>query len=327
MKTDSIAILDCGAQYTKVIDRRVRELAVRSEVFPLNITADKLKEYDGIILSGGPNSVWDGSGLEYDPKIFDLGVPVLGICYGMHLINKHFDGIISPGVKKEYGETDIEIDPTCPLFTDLDKTQRVLMSHGDSVEKLAEGFVESAHSEDVCASMYDRDRKIYAVQFHPEVDLTVNGVRMLDSFLKKVCELEGNYILEDRIETALAKIKSQVGNENVLVLVSGGVDSAVSTALLLKALGPERVFAIHVDHGLMRKDESDIICRQLEQFGLKHLRRENAEDRFLNSIVDMNGEKVGPLVRLIDPEKKRNLIGHVFVELVNDVCAELGLDP
>jgi len=327
VKVNSVAILDCGAQYTKVIDRRIRELSVFSEVFPLYTPADKLKDYDGIILSGGPNSVWDDSGLEYDRQIFSLEKPVLGICYGMHLINKHYGGVVSPGVRNEYGETAIEVHAGCPLFDGLEKSQRVLMSHGDSVDVLADGFRSCAESEGVIAAFANEEKRIYGVQFHPEVDLTVNGVRMLDNFLKRVCGLEGNYILDDRIDTALEKIRERVGDGNVLVLVSGGVDSAVSAALLLKALDKEQVYAIHVDHGLMRKNESDIICRELEKMGIENLIRENAGERFLHSKVDLNDREVGPLVEMTDPEEKRNLIGQVFVEILNDVTMRLGLDP
>lgn len=324
---DSIAILDCGAQYTKVIDRRVRELSVRSEVFPLDVNPEKIKDFDGLILSGGPNSVWDDTGLKYDPKIFDLGVPVLGICYGMHLLAKHFGGYVSPGKLKEYGETDIEVNPDCLIFDNLDSTQTVLMSHGDSVEKMPDGFSACAKSGAICAALADKTRRVYGVQFHPEVDLTVNGVKILDNFLKKVCELEGNYILEDRIQTAIDKIKKQVGDNKVLVLISGGVDSAVTAALLAKALPPENIYGIHVDHGLMRKDESDLVCSELKKLGLKHLIRENAEDKFLNSVIEINGQKVGPLTQVIDPELKRNIIGHIFIEVVRDVTARLKLDP
>jgi GMP synthase (glutamine-hydrolysing) len=326
LKVDSIAILDCGAQYTKVIDRRIRELSVRSEVFPLDVPAGKLEGYDGIILSGGPLSVWEGA-LEYDKELFNLGVPILGICYGMQLINKHFGGIVSPGVKSEYGETDIDVDPTCLLFDDLDKNQRVLMSHGDSVEVLADGFEVCGTTGHVCAAMHNRQRQLYGVQFHPEVDLTVNGVAMLRNFLYKICGLTGNYVLEDRIDTAITKIKNQVGRGKVLVLVSGGVDSAVSAALLLRALDPESIHAIHVDHGLMRKNESDIICEQLKHLGLKNLIREDAGGKFFDSVVAVNGKSIGPLTRLVDPEEKRNLIGEVFVRVIQEVSRRLNLVP
>ncbi len=324
---DSIAILDCGGQYTKVIDRRVRELSVYSEVLPLNISPEKLKDFDGIILSGGPKSVWESDAVEYNPDIFSLKKPMLGICYGMHLVNKHFGGIVSPGVRNEYGETVIDVKTDCPLFEGLVGSQRVLMSHGDSVDKLADGFKICAESGDVAAAIYDEKRSVYGVQFHPEVDLTVNGMKILENFLRTVCHLKGNYILEDRIETAVEKIKKQVGNGQVLVLVSGGVDSAVTAALLLKALDKDKIYAVHVDHGLMRKDESDIICSQLENLGLNNLLRENAEARFLDSVVHINDRKLGPLTATADPEEKRNIIGQIFVEVIKDISTRLNLNP
>jgi len=324
---DSIAILDCGAQYTKVIDRRVRELSVKSEVLPISTSAKNLHGFNGIILSGGPKSVWDGDSLEYDRRIFELNIPILGICYGMHLINRHFGGVVSPGVRNEYGETDIDVSSDCPLFDGLKESQRVLMSHGDSVDKLADGFEVCASSGKIAAAVYNEKMSVYGVQFHPEVDLTVNGFSMLKNFLRIVCGLSGNYILGDRITTVIENIKKQVGDGRVLVLVSGGVDSAVTAALLLRALDNNRIYAIHVDHGLMRKDESDIICRQLEHFGLNNLIRENAADKFLDSIVEINGNKIGPLTSIIDPEEKRNLIGQIFVKVIQEVSGRLNLDP
>jgi GMP synthase (glutamine-hydrolysing) len=326
-KIDSIAILDCGGQYTKVIDRRVRQLAVKSEVFPVNTRAAELKDFDGIILSGGPRSVWSGEGLEYDGDIFRLDVPVLGICYGMQLINKHFGGVVLPGIRNEYGETNIEVEPGCPLFRGLERQQRVLMSHGDTVEKLADNFRACAFSDGTCAAIYNEKLKIYAVQFHPEVDLTVGGMAMFANFLKEICGLKGNYILEDRIEHAIGKIRRQVGDGKVLVLVSGGVDSAVTAALLLKALDPGKIYAIHVDHGFMRKSESDIICRQLRELGLVNLIREDAADKFLNSTVFVDEREIGPMTATVDPEEKRNIIGQVFINVVQEVSARLNLDP
>ena len=326
MEIEKIAILDCGGQYTKVIDRKVREMSVKSDIFPISVKANQLKDYDGIILSGGPGSVWADKALEYDESIFELGIPVLGICYGMQLINKHFGGVVLPGLKTEYGETVIDVDPGCPLFDGLQAKERVLMSHGDSVSKLAPGFKVAANSGDVVAAIYNKDLKIYGVQFHPEVDLTVHGKEMMANFLKKICGLTGNYMLEDRIQTAIDKIREKVGDEKILVLVSGGVDSAVSAALLVKALNPDNVYAIHIDHGFMRKNESDIVCENLKDMGLKNLIRENAADVFLNSTVEIDGKTVGPLTTLIDPEAKRNLIGEVFIRVVRKTAESLNLD-
>jgi GMP synthase (glutamine-hydrolysing) len=326
MEIEKIAILDCGGQYTKVIDRKVRELSVKSEIFPLNVSADVLREYQGIILSGGPGSVWVDRPLTCDPRLFSLKIPVLGICYGMQLINQHFGGVVLPGMKTEYGETAIEIEPSCPLFQGLTNNQRVLMSHGDSVAELAPGFKVGGRSGNVIAAIYYEELKIYGVQFHPEVDLTTNGKQMMENFLKRICGLTGNYLLEDRIAAAIAKIREKVKNEKILVLVSGGVDSAVSAALLIKALKPENVYAIHIDHGLMRKNESDAVCENLKQLGIVNLIRENAADQFFNSVVEVSGRKIGPLTQLVDPEEKRNLIGEVFIEVVKQTAAKLELD-
>lgn len=326
MEIEKIAILDCGGQYTKVIDRKVREMSVKSDIFPMSVPVETLSAYDGIILSGGPGSVWTETALAYDAGIFDLGIPVLGICYGMQLINQHFGGEVVPGLKTEYGETVIDLDPLCPLFAGLQSKERVLMSHGDSVSRLASGFRVIANSVDVVAGIYHEELKIYGVQFHPEVDLTFHGKEMLTNFLFKICGLSGNYMLEDRIQAAIDKIRAQVGDARILVLVSGGVDSAVSAALLIKALASDQVYAIHIDHGLMRKDESDRVCESLERMGLKHLIRENAADAFFNSTIEINGDTVGPLTTLIDPEAKRQLIGEVFIRVVRQTAERLDLD-
>lgn len=323
---EQLAILDCGGQYTKVIDRKVRELGVKSDIFPINVDASILKDYQAIILSGGPESVWTDSALKYDKRLFSLNIPILGICYGMQLINDYFNGTISPGVKKEYGDSLIEIEKDCPLFEDLgDIKQMVLMSHGDSVETLAKNFKVAAKSGKIIAAIYNDKLRIYGVQFHPEVDLTTNGKQMLHNFLRNICGFKGSYSLEDRINTSIERIKSKVKNAKILVLVSGGVDSAVSAALLLKTLNPENIYAIHVDHGLMRKNESDIICENLKKLGLKNLIRENVEDVFFNSIIKINRQEIGPLTKIVDPEEKRNLIGDIFIRVVRQTAENLNL--
>lgn len=326
MQIEQVAILDCGGQYTKVIDRKVREMCVRSDIFPIGVAVDTLRGYQGIILSGGPGSVWATNPLQYDEGLFELGIPVLGICYGMQLINQHFGGVVQPGVKTEYGETVIDVDPQSPLFAGLDAKQSVLMSHGDSVTKLAPGFEVAATSGEVYAAIGNESKRIYGVQFHPEVDLTVNGKAIMHNFLFNVCGLSGNYALDDRIQTAIEKIRQKVGDEKILVLVSGGVDSAVSAALLVKALKPENVYAIHIDHGFMRKNESDNVCANLKELGLVNLLRENAAERFFNTVVEVEGKPVGPLTTLVDPEAKRQLIGDVFIQVTRKAAESLHLD-
>lgn len=326
MKTDSVAILDCGGQYTKVIDRKVRELGVRSEIFPLDASPDELRGFDGMILSGGPSSVWGEDPPDCDPGIWELGLPVLGICYGMQLLAARFGGRVSRGERGEYGVTELWVETANPLFEGLDESQRVLMSHGDSVLELPEGFRTIACSEDAVAAIADPHRGLYGVQFHPEVDLTDHGRDILWSFLHRVCGLEGNYVLEDRIESAVAKIRAQVGEHPCMVLVSGGVDSAVSAALLLEALGPERVYAVHVDHGLMRKGESDRICTVLREMGLVHLQRMDAAQAFFHDTVEVGAQVLGPLTSLVDPEEKRQLIGEVFLKVLREAALSLELD-
>lgn len=324
---EKLAILDCGGQYTKVIDRKVRELGVYSDIFPMGVSSDKLQEYDAIILSGGPASVWASGAPAYDDRIFDLGVPMLGICYGMQLINEHFGGAVLPSVKTEYGPVDIDIIAPCPLTDGMDKRQTVLMSHGDAVKKQADGFVTFAVTGDVAAGIYNAAKRIIGVQFHPEVDLSEHGTEMIENFLRKVCAFKEVYALEDRIETSIRMIREKVGDKKVIVLVSGGVDSAVTAALLVKALPPENVYAIHIDHGMMRKNESDIICKNLKKLGLVHMKRVNAASEFFNGTInDGNGRIIGPLSRTTDPEKKRQIIGSMFIKVTAKAAEELGID-
>ena len=323
---EKVAILDCGGQYTKVIDRKVRELGVYTDIFPIEVEIEKIKDYDALILSGGPSSVWAESALKYDSAIFDMGKPTLGICYGMQLINEHFGGIVEPNVKTEYGQIEIEVDNSCPLFDGLDKKQQVLMSHGDAVSKFADGFATVAVTGTVCAGIYNADKKIVAVQFHPEVDPTVNVKKMLENFLRKMCGFVETYALEDRIQTSIDMIRSRVKDGKVVVLVSGGVDSAVTAALLCKALKPEQVYGIHVDHGLMRKNESDLICENLASLGLVNMQRINAEDEFFNTPLTIDGVEYAPLCETCEPEKKRAIIGHMFFVVTEEAAKELNLD-
>ncbi|MCI8331235.1 MAG: glutamine-hydrolyzing GMP synthase [Clostridiales bacterium] len=325
---EKVAILDCGGQYTKVIDRKVRELGVYTDIFPLGVDIDKIRPYQAIIFSGGPSSVWAAGAPAYDPAIFDLDKPMLGICYGMHLINEHFGGVVKPEVKTEYGQLEIDVDTSCPLFDGLDSKEAVLMSHGDAVSVFAPGFTTVASTEGVCAGIYNPDKNIVAVQFHPEVEPTVNGQKMLENFLRKMCGLTEVYALEDRIQTSIDMIRKRVGDNKVLVLVSGGVDSAVTAALLLKALSPDKVYAIHIDHGLMRKNESDIICENLVDLGLIHLKRVNAMDAFFYDKIDCDGDgvEIGPLSETIDPEVKRKIIGSMFIKVTRDAALSFGID-
>ena len=323
---EKLAILDCGGQYTKVIDRRVRELGVKSDIFPINVRAEDLKDYKAVILSGGPNNIGEAGRLNFDEKIFELGVPVLGICYGMQLMSDHFGGIIDSNIKKEYGATDVWIDVNSTIFEGLNEKEQVLMSHGDTVKVKPEGFQIIAKSGDAIAAIGDETRKMYGFQFHPEVDLTENGMKMLENFIRKVACYKEVYALDDRIESSIKMIKEKVGDNKIIVLVSGGVDSAVTAALLVKALPAENIYAIHIDSGFMRKNESDLVCENLKALGMKNLIRENAKDYFFNTVVETEEGKIGPLVNEVDPEKKRRIIGEIFIQIANQVIERLGLD-
>ncbi len=324
---EKLAILDCGGQYTKVIDRRIRELGVKSDIFPINVKSEKLKEYKSVILSGGPNNIGEAQRLNFDKKIFELGIPILGICYGMQLMSDYFGGIVDSSIKKEYGQCEIIINTNSPIFYGLTEKQQVLMSHGDTVKDTPKGFKIIGKSGDAIAAIGNDNKKMYGFQFHPEVDLTENGMKMLENFIRIVAEYKDVYALEDRIETSIKMIQEKVRNNKIIVLVSGGVDSAVTAALLVKALPADNIFAIHIDSGFMRKKESDIICENLKKLGLKNLIRENAKDYFFNTIVEVNGKKLGPLIDTIDPETKRQIIGEIFIKIANNVIEKLGLDP
>ena len=321
------AILDCGGQYTKVIDRKVRELGVYSEIYPIGVEPAKLEKASCIILSGGPASVWSEEALSYHPEILDMGKPILGICYGMQLLCDHFGGTVLPAVKTEYGQTPIDVDNTCPLFWGLQPVEQVLMNHGDAVTEMPKGFQCVARTGNIIAGIYDPIRKIAGVQFHPEVDLTEHGVTIFENFLRKVCNQKEVYALEDRIATSVRMIRERVGeNGKVVVLVSGGVDSAVTAALLVKALRSDQVYGIHIDHGLMRKNESDLICENLYQLGLTQMQRINAEDAFFHTPLTIDGVPYAPLSETAEPEKKRAIIGHMFFVVTEEAAKKLNLD-
>lgn len=324
---EKLAILDCGGQYTKVIDRRVRELGVKSEIFPINVAARDLKDYKAVILSGGPNNIGEEQRLGFDKEIFELGKPVLGICYGMQLMSDYFGGTVDSNVVKEYGQNEVTINTNSPIFEGLEENQKVLMSHGDTVKIAPQGFEIIAKSGDAIAGIGNNERKLYGFQFHPEVDLTENGMVMFENFLRKIAEYKEVYALDDRIQTSIKMIQEKVKDNNIIVLVSGGVDSAVTAALLVKALNPEQIYAIHVDSGFMRKNESDVICENLKELGLKNLIRENAKDYFFNTPIEVEGRKIGPLVDTIEPEDKRAIIGDIFMKVTNKAIERLGLDP
>ncbi|HRR34780.1 MAG TPA: glutamine-hydrolyzing GMP synthase [Kiritimatiellia bacterium] len=301
-----IAILDFGSQYTQLIARRVREQQVYSEIIRFDTPAARLLERKpaGIILSGGPNSVFEDGAPICDPAIFELGIPVLGICYGMQLTAKLQGGTVKPGLHREYGHTRIGTDIACDLFADLPSEFNVWMSHGDQVEVLPPGFSVSARSLSCPhAAMFNAARKTYALQFHPEVVHTQHGTEILRNFLFKVCGCTGDWQLSSWVDDTVEKLKRQVGDEHVVLGLSGGVDSSVVAVLLHRAIG-DRLHCIFVDNGLLRYGED----RQVESMFRAKLGMDlhviNARERFYSALKGVT-----------DPEQKRKIIGREFIEV------------
>jgi len=318
---NKIAILDFGSQYTHLIATRIRRLGVYSEILePQNATPATLKNYKGIILSGGPASVYEAGSPTVDPAVFTLGLPILGVCYGHQLITHLLGGKVEPGKGKgsEFGKAEITIKKPSGLFTsfaDKEKTQ-VWMSHGDRVTALPPGFEVLASSEDDdYSAVGDLSRNFYGIQFHTEVTHTTKGNEMLLNFLK-LCKAEHDWDLQSFIEDAEENIRKQTKGRSVFMLVSGGVDSTVAFVLLVKALGPERVYGLFVDTGFMRDGERGQVEAALHAEQIQNLHVYDGSAEFFTALKDIT-----------EPEKKREIIGRVFLEIQAKVAQKLQLDP
>ncbi|TDM20084.1 glutamine-hydrolyzing GMP synthase [Macrococcoides canis] len=308
-----ILVLDFGSQYNQLITRRIREMGVYSELHDHEISIEEIKKMNpkGIILSGGPNSVYEEGSFTVDPEIFNLGVPVMGICYGMQLMTKLLGGLVERANEREYGKAVITAE-THSLFTKLPEEQTVWMSHSDKVINLPEGFNVIAHSPSCkYAAIENPERNLYGVQFHPEVRHSEYGNDLLRNFIREICKCTGEWTMENFIDIEIEKIREKVGDRKVICAMSGGVDSSVVAVLIHKAIG-DQLTCIFVDHGLLRKGEGDMVMKQFGEGFNMNIIRVDAKERFMNKLAGVS-----------DPEQKRKIIGNEFVYLFDEEAAKL----
>lgn len=311
---EMVVVLDFGGQYNQLIARRVRDLGVYSELLPYNTPVEKIKELNpkGIIFSGGPASVYEEGAPTVDPAIFELGLPVLGICYGMQLMSHMLKGKVERAGKREYGKAELRLQEKHGLYDKWEPNEIVWMSHSDKVVELPEGFRIDAIS-DSCpvAAISHPERNLFGVQFHPEVRHTVKGSEFISNFLFNICGCEGNWSMTSFIEDEIVRIRQTVGNKQVLCALSGGVDSSVVAALIHKAIG-DQLTCMFVDHGLLRKGEAESVMETFgEKFSMKVIKID-ARERFMNKLKGVS-----------DPEKKRKIIGNEFIYVFDEEAAKL----
>ncbi len=318
MENNKIIVVDFGSQYNQLIVRRIRDLGVYSELVPNSIKADDIKKDEsiiGIVFSGGPNSVYEKKSPSIDKKIFDLGLPILGICYGVQLISHLNGGKVVSCSKKEYGKATISIFKQSLITKGLSKTEQVWMSHGDQVDKLPKGFVNNAKSS-TCkfAIISNEKKKQYGIQFHPEVVHTLKGNKILSNFIFGICKAKKNWNMDAFIQMEVEKIKKTVGKDKVICALSGGVDSAVTAAIIAKAIG-NQLTCFFVDHGLLRWHEAeDVVEAFKKNFNVKFLKID-AKKIFLNKLKGVS-----------DPEKKRKIIGSLFIDMFEqNVSKKVGI--
>ena len=317
MKKELVLVLDFGGQYNQLIARRVRECNVYCEVHPHNLSIDKIKEMNpkGIIFTGGPNSVYGEDSPLCDKEIFELGIPVLGICYGSQLMAHMLGGSVATAPVSEYGKTEVKVDTNSKIFSDVNETTICWMSHTDYIEKAPVDFKIVANTP-VCpvAAMECEEKKLYAVQFHPEVMHTQEGTKMLSNFVYNVCKCAGDWKMDSFVEKTIEEIRAKVGNGKALCALSGGVDSSVAAVLLSKAIG-KQLTCVFVDHGLLRKDEGvevEAVFGPNGQYDLNFI-RVNAQERFYEKLAGVE-----------DPETKRKIIGEEFIRVFEEEAKKIG---
>jgi GMP synthase (glutamine-hydrolysing) len=309
MKESSIVILDFGSQYNQLIARRVREMGVYAEVVPYFEDLEKIKARNpkGIILSGGPASVYLEGAPTIDKEIFELDIPILGICYGMQLTQHLLGGEVAKADKQEFGKAKVIIDnPENPFFKGVSNNTQVWMSHGDHVTKIAPGFKQIAHTDACVATLFNEEKNIYNVQFHAEVTHSEEGTKMLSNFVLDVCKCEENWSMGNYIDETVKHIKETVGDKKVILALSGGVDSSVAAVLIHKAIG-DQLSCFFVDTGLMRKNEAEKVMKTYGENYKMNIECVYAEERFLSKLEGVS-----------DPEEKRKIIGHEFIAIFDE---------
>jgi len=310
-----IVILDFGSQYSELIARRIRETQVYSEVISYRTSADKLRQLNpkGIILSGGPNSVYDEAAPQCDPDILNLGIPILGVCYGMQLMVQQLGGKVTRSQRGEYGKASLHIDDPTDLLTNVEENSTMWMSHGDSCEELPEGFEVLAHTDNTpCAAIAHHQKQLYGVQFHPEVVHSVGGLPLIRNFVYHICDCEPTWTTEAFVEEAIREIRAKVGEKRVLLALSGGVDSSTLAFLLHKAIG-DQLTCMFIDQGFMRKLEPERLVKLFRDEFHIPVEYVNARDRFLARLEGVT-----------DPEEKRRRIGHEFIRVFEEQSKLLG---
>ncbi len=316
MQHETVIVLDFGGQYNQLIARRVREARVYSEILPYTASLERVRSLNpkGIILSGGPASVYADGAPRADVALFSMGIPILGICYGAQLMGHLLGGEVGGAQRREYGHTEVSLNTDSPLFTGIGQKTTCWMSHTDQIHTPPTGFAVSA-STAACpvAAIEDRERGLYGVQFHPEVRHTPEGQRMLENFLYRVCGCRGDWTMANFARESVERIREKVGDRRVLLALSGGVDSSVAAVLLSRAVG-KRLTCIFVDHGLLRKDEGDEVERVFAggRFDLRFV-RVNAGERFLSRLAGVS-----------DPERKRKIIGEEFIRVFEEEARKIG---
>jgi len=311
---EKILIIDFGSQYTQLITRRVREANVYSEIYPHSISFKEVENLNptGIILSGGPMSVYDSGAPDLDERIIKMEIPILGICYGLQLLCRKIGGIVEQAKDREYGRAQLKIIKPSPIFSDVADQSNVWMSHGDYLTELPSGFeiIGTSDHSPICA-ISNEVKKIYGVQFHPEVAHTDEGKKIVNNFLFKICKSKGDWTPKNFINRSIKEIKDKVGNAKVICALSGGVDSTVAAVLVKKAVG-DNLTCIHIDTGLMRKNESYEIGKLFnENLNLNHIHID-ASQKFLSALINVS-----------DPEKKRKIIGNTFIEIFEEEAKKI----